>query len=231
MIHNLVHKGQTQDYAAYHNRIASSIFLALLTSPPLNRTDEVYHALLTKEKITNIIETEFYNDLDAFSERQIESISNVFRFIYSLNYNSAIQMHTSLQPHRQNNVINEDDVRDYLDVVSAISRDILLYSRCYSKKINKYLPTALTIRDGRRRNTSLQEELKKHIRDNATLASLLYEYNNIIAYKVSDETIVSATSEKITTVNGTKENNNHIVREFDLRVISTDKAEAELNAK
>ena len=28
-----------------------------------------------------------------------------------------------------------------------------------------------------------------------------------------------------------KENNNHIVREFDLRVISTDKAEAELNAK
>ena len=62
-------------------------------------------------------------------------------------------------------------------------------------------------------------------------SSLLYEYNNIIAYKVSDETIVSATSEKITTVNGTKENNNHIVREFDLRVISTDKAEAELNAK
>lgn len=89
----------------------------------------------------------------------------------------------------------------------------------------------MTIRDGRRRNTSFQEELKKHIRDNATLASLLYEYNNIIAYKVSDETIVSATSEKITTVNDTKENNNHIVREFDLRVISTDKAEAELNAK
>lgn len=89
----------------------------------------------------------------------------------------------------------------------------------------------MTIRDGRRRNTSFQEELKKHIRDNATLASLLYEYNNIIAYKVSDETIVSATSEKITTVNDTKDNNNHIVREFDLRVISTDKAEAELNAK
>lgn len=232
LIHNLVHKGQTQDYAAYHNRIASSIFLALLISPPLNRTDEVYHALLTKEKITNIIETEFYNDLDAFSERQIESISNVFRFIYSLNYNSAIQMHTSLRPHRQNNVINEDDVRDYLDVVSAISHiPNLIGLPHYSKKINKYLPTALTIRDGRRRNTSFQEELKKHIRDNSTLASLLYEYNNIIAYKVSDETIVSATSEKITTVNGTKENNNHIVREFDLRVISTDKAEAELNAK
>ncbi|MGU5964130.1 ABC-three component system protein [Klebsiella aerogenes] len=232
LIHNLVHKGQTQDYAAYHNRISSSIFLALLTSPPLNRTDEVYHALLTKEKITNIIETEFYNDLDAFSERQIESISNVFRFIYSLNYNSAIQMHTSLQPHRQNNVINEDDVRDYLDVVSAISHiPNLIGLPHYSKKINKYLPTALTIRDGRRRNTSFQEELKKHIRDNATLASLLYEYNNIIAYKVSDETIVSATSEKITTVNDTKDNNNHIVREFDLRVISTDKAEAELNAK
>ncbi|HDU4479381.1 TPA: hypothetical protein RFT30_005536, partial [Klebsiella pneumoniae subsp. ozaenae] len=131
-----------------------------------------------------------------------------------------------------NNVINEDDVRDYLDVVSAISHiPNLIGLPHYSKKINKYLPTALTIRDGRRRNTSFQEELKKHIRDNSTLASLLYEYNNIIAYKVSDETIVSATSEKITTVNGTKENNNHIVREFDLRVISTDKAEAELNAK
>lgn len=121
VIHNLVHNGQKQDYAAYHNRIASSIFWELLISPPLNRTDEIYQALLTKEKITNIIETEFYNDLDAFSVKQIESISNVFRFIYSLNYNSAIQLHTSLQPHRQNNVINEDDVRDYLDVVSAIS--------------------------------------------------------------------------------------------------------------
>ncbi|EPO7998304.1 ABC-three component system protein [Klebsiella pneumoniae] len=178
------------------------------------------------------METEFYNDLDAFSVKQIESISNVFRFIYSLNYNSAIQLHTSLQPHRQNNVINEDDVRDYLDVVSAISHiPKLMGLPHYSKKIDKYLPTALTIRDGRRRNTSFQEELKNHIRDNATLASLLYEYNNIIAYKVSDDTIISATSEKITKINDSKENNNHIVREFDLRVISTDKAEAELNAK
>lgn len=101
IIHNLVHNGQTQDYAAYHNRIASSIFWELLISPPLNRTDEIYQALLTKEKITTIIETEFYNDLDHFNEKQIESISNVFRFIYSLNDSSAIRMHTSLQPHRK----------------------------------------------------------------------------------------------------------------------------------
>ncbi|MCM5292847.1 hypothetical protein MMT10_28020, partial [Escherichia coli] len=53
VIHNLVHNGQKQDYAAYHNRIASSIFWELLSSPPLNRTDEIYQALLTKEKITN----------------------------------------------------------------------------------------------------------------------------------------------------------------------------------
>ncbi|EPR3505367.1 hypothetical protein QZQ41_17210 [Serratia marcescens] len=232
VIHNLVHNGQKQDYAAYHNRIASSIFWELLTSPPLNRTDEIYQALLTKEKITNIIETEFYKDLDAFSEKQIESISNVFRFIYSLNDSSAIQLHTSLQPHRENNVINKDDIRDYFDVISAISHiPKLLGLPHYSKKINKYLPTALEIRDEGRRNTSFQEDLKKHIRDNATLASLLYEYNNIIAYKASDDTIISATSEKITKINDSKENNNHIVREFNLRVISTDKAEAELNAK
>ncbi|MCU3986972.1 ABC-three component system protein [Enterobacter mori] len=232
VIHNLVHNGQKQDYAAYHNRIASSIFLELLTSPPLNRTDEIYQALLTKEKITTVIESEFYNDLDHFNEKQIESISNVFRFIYSLNDSSAIQMHTSLQPHRENNVINKDDIRDYFDVISAISHiPKLLGLPHYSKKINKYLPTALEIRDGRRRNTSFQEDLKKHIRDNATLASLLYEYNNIIAYKVSDDTIISATSEKITKINDSKDNNNHIVREFNLRVISTDKAEAELNAK
>ncbi|AWF50119.1 ABC-three component system protein [Klebsiella michiganensis] len=232
VIHNLVHNGQKQDYAAYHNRIASSIFWELLTSPPLNRTDEIYQALLTKEKITTVIESEFYNDLDHFNEKQIESISNVFRFIYSLNDSSAIQMHTSLQPHRENNVINKDDIRDYFDVISAISHiPKLLGLPHYSKKINKYLPTALEIRDGRRRNTSFQEDLKKHIRDNATLASLLYEYNNIIAYKVSDDTIISATSEKITKINDSKENNNHIVREFNLRVISTDKAEAELNAK
>ncbi|NTZ49034.1 ABC-three component system protein [Citrobacter gillenii] len=232
VIHNLVHNGQTQDYAAYHNRMASSVFWELLISPPLNRADEIYQALLTKEKITTVIESEFYNDLDHFNEKQIESISNVFRFIYSLNDSSAIQMHTSLQPHRENNVINKDDIRDYFDVISAISHiPKLLGLPHYSKKINKYLPTALEIRDGRRRNTSFQEDLKKHIRDNATLASLLYEYNNIIAYKVSDDTIISATSEKITKINDSKENKNHIVREFNLRVISTDKAEAELNAK
>ncbi|HGB5919727.1 TPA: ABC-three component system protein, partial [Salmonella enterica subsp. enterica serovar Thompson] len=218
--------------AAYHNRIASSIFWELLISPPLNRTDEIYQALLTKEKITTIIETEFYNDLDHFNEKQIESISNVFRFIYSLNDSSAIRMHTSLQPHRENNVINKDDIRDYLDVISAISQIPKLFGLPhYSKKINKYLPTALTIRDGRRRNTSFQEDLKKHIRDNATLASLLYEYNNIIAYEISEDTIISATSEKITTVQSTQENNNHIVKEFNLRVLSSDKAEEELNAE
>lgn len=232
IIHNLVHNGQTQNHAAYHNRIASSIFRDLLISPPLNRTDEIYQALLTKEKITTIIETEFYNDLDHFNDKQIESISNVFRFIYSLNDSSAIRLHTSLQPHRENNVINKDDIRDYLDVISAISHIPKLFGLPhYSKKINKYLPTALTIRDARRRNTSFQEELKKHIRDNAILASLLYEYNNIIAYEISEDTIISATSEKITTVQSTQENNNHIVKEFNLRVLSSDKAEEELNAE
>lgn len=232
IIHNLIHNGQTQNYAAYHNRIASNILRELLISPPLNRTDEVYQALLTKEKITNIIETEFYTDLENFSEKQIESISNVFRFIYSLNESSAIRMHTSLQPHREYNVINGDDIRDYLEVISAMSHiPKLLGLPHYSKKINKYLPTALTIRDGRRRNTSFQEELKRHIRDNGTLASLLYEYNNIIAYKISEDTIISATSEKITTVHSTKEINNHIVKEFNLRILSADKAEEELDAE
>lgn len=49
-------------------------------------------------------------------------------------------MHTSLQPHRQNNVINEDDVRDYLDVVSAISHiPNLIGLPHYSK--NKQIPS------------------------------------------------------------------------------------------
>ncbi|WP_336369315.1 ABC-three component system protein [Rahnella perminowiae] len=232
LIHNLVHNGQTQDFAAYHNRISSNTLLELLRSPPLHRTDEIYQALSTKEQIATIIETEFYNDLENFNEKQIKSISNVFRFIYSLNDNSAIRMHTSLQPHRENNVINRDDIRDYLDVISAISHiPKLLGLPHYSKKINKYLPTALTIRDGKRRNTSFQEDLKKHIRDNGTLASLLYEYNNIIAYDISAETIISAKSEKITTAPSNQENRNHIVKEFDLRILSVDEAEEELNAK
>ncbi|WP_328592276.1 ABC-three component system protein, partial [Yersinia alsatica] len=160
------------------------------------------------------------------------SISNVFRFIYSLNDSSAIKMHTSLQPHRENNVTNKDDIRDYLDVISAISHiPKLLGLPHYSKKISKYLPTALSIRDGMRRNTSFQEDLKRHIRDNGTLASLLYEYNNIIAYEISKETIISATSEKITTVPSTPANKNHIVKEFDLRILSIEEAEGELNAE
>ncbi|CQJ65058.1 TPA: ABC-three component system protein [Yersinia enterocolitica] len=232
IIHNLVHNGQTQNYAAYHNRITSNIFLELLSSPPLNHSDEIYHALSTKEKIATIIEDEFYTDIEHFNEEQIKSISNVFRFIYSLNDSSAIKMHTSLQPHRQNNVTNKDDIRDYLDVISAISHiPKLLGLPHYSKKISKYLPTALSIRDGMRRNTSFQEDLKRHIRDNGTLASLLYEYNNIIAYEISKETIISATSEKITIVPGTPENKNHIVKEFDLRILSIDEAEGELNAE
>lgn len=232
LIHNLVHNGQTQDHAAYHNRISSSELLELLKSSPLNRTDEIYQALSTKEKISTIIETEFYNDLENFSVKQIESISNVFRFIYSLNNDSAIRMHTSLQPHRENNVINKDDIRDYLDVISTISHMPKLFGLPhYSKKINKYLPTALTIRDGKRRITSFQEDLKRHIRDNSTLASLLYEYNNIIAYDISEETVISAKSEKITIAPSNQEKKNHIVKEFDLRILSVDEAEGELNAE
>jgi len=232
IIHNLVHNGQTQNYAAYHNRISSCILLELLNSPPLNRTDEIYQALLTKKQITNIIETEFYNNLEDFSEKQIESISNVFRFIYSLNDSSAIKMNTSLQPHREYSVINKEDIRDYLDVISAISHiPKLLGLPHYSKKINKYLPSALTIRAGKRRNTSFQEDLKKHIRDNGTLASLLYEYNNIIAYDISEETIISAKSEKITIAPNNQETKNHIVKEFALRILSIDEAEGELNAE
>lgn len=89
----------------------------------------------------------------------------------------------------------------------------------------------MAIREGKRRNTSFQESLKKHIRDNGTLASLLYEYNNIIACHISAETIISATSEKITISPNNQENKNHIVKEFDLRILSIDEAEGELNAE
>lgn len=232
LIHNLVHNGQTQDYAAYHNKIESSIFLKLLTSAPLSYTDKTYQALVTKERMATILENEFYNNLEEFSEDQIEYISNVFRFIYSLDDSLAIKMHTSLQPHRENSVSTNDDIRDYLDVIAEIPHmPRLLDLPHYSKKMNKYLPTALTIKNGRKRNTSFQEELKKHISENGTLATLLYEYNNIIASQIAETTSITATSEKITTAPHKENNIHHIVREFSLRILSIDEAQGELNAQ
>lgn len=230
-IHNLVHTGTTQDEAAYLNRITSIVLIDLLNSPPLNHKDYIYQALINKERMTTIIENEFYNDLENFNEQQIKYISNSFRFIYSLNGSASIKMHTSLQPHKEHIFIDNDDIRDYFEVISAIfCEPNLIGLPHYSKSINKYLPTALRIRDCKRRSTLFQEDLKKHIKENGTLANLLYEYNNIIAHEISQETIISAYSDKITKISEPK-NKNHIVKEFDLRILSIDEAAGELNVK
>lgn len=228
--HGLIHTGRREKEVAYNERIHCDEFKEIIFSKPVYKSDIEYQALETKVKFCNIVE-EYINEDNIFNESQIEIMSRTIQFINSLDVPTIHRIHASLQPHTSDKVIGKDDIRNYIDILAELEKSpVLLDMPHYATALQKYIPTSLIIINSTHRYAKFQEELKKEIRENSILASLLYEYNNIIAYQIANEKKINISSDKITNIKNNLTSDNNIVKEFDLRILSIEEARGELNA-
>lgn len=231
--HAKIHAGETQNEAAYYNRISREEIVSILDQSSLFLMDKEYVALKFKRKLCNIIENYLYSYSEDYDDDQINILTCILKFICENKDLDHVIINDSIQPHTENYILDDDHVHDYLDVflefgILPLLQDIPHYSYGLS---NKYLPTALKIKASKRiRADMFISKLQRNISNNPNLSNLIFEYNNLIASEIDGDLKV-LNLENIMDIEDENQNIHHIVKPYSLRVISVSVAESEINAK
>lgn len=231
--HAKIHSGATQNEAAYYNRISKEIILKILNQPPLFLMDKEYVALKFKRNLCNVIENYLHLYSEDYEDHEIYILTCILKFICESKDLDHVTINDSIQPHKENYILDDDHIHDYLDVflefgVPPLLKDIPHYS---CDLLNKYLPTALKIKASKRiRADMFIANLKKNISNNPNLSNLIFEYNNLVASEIDGDLKVLNLNNIMETEDEDK-NLHHIVKPYSLRVISVSMAESEINAK
>lgn len=229
-IHDAIHKGQSQNFAAYTKTILSCD-LEKIINTDFNALDDIPYQLL-KLRMTFTYAFEWYvaKNTEHFTSNQIVDFGVIYRFIYGMTDKDLHSVMCSMRPTSENEEIRRDDIRDYADIVTEITRKIVLTGLPhYLKDLQRYLPTSVSLKD--RWAPGFKDELLESIRRNPNLANVLYEYNVLITGSDAHSEIkVTGHSNKITAVIQNQNTNVNIVREIPVSIISTETAKRELNA-
>lgn len=231
--HSKIHSGMTQNEVAYYNRINSEEIVDILNQPQMFLLDKEYVALRFKKNLCNIIENYLYLYNEDYTTDQIYILTCILKFICENKDLDHVTINDSIQPHKENYILDYDHVHDYLDIflefgVAPLLKDIPHYC---NDLINKYLPTALKIKASKRiRADMFIAQLRENISNNPNLSNLVFEYNNLIASEI-DGDLQILSMENIMDVEDENNNIHHIVKPYSLRVISVSMAESEINVK
>lgn len=228
-IHSLIHAGDTQNHAAYTETIQSHELVNLIRADYKSEVDVPY--ILKELRMMFASTFEGYVVTNSyFNSNQVDALGKVFRFVYQMDDATLLSVMHSLRPSERGDNIREDDLQNYMDVISEISRAIVLAGLPhYSNKSKRYLPTSLKLSN--RKIAYFRDGLLDQIRANPRLANVLYEYNTLITGTEDHEIVnVRGQSDKITNVAGTDNFANNIVQEFPVSIISMKTAQGELDA-
>ena len=229
-IHGLIHAGQSQNDAAYNNRINSKALVEILHTDYNSNADEEYVLLKLKSTFADAFERYVAAEETQLSDIQIDRTKLAFDFIYSLEKTSVKKVLDSLLPTSSDNHIRLEDVQNYADIITNITCALTLRDiPHYANREHKYLPTALHLLENR--IPFFRKELLRQIRGNANLSHILYEFNKLIVGGNASNISVRCEYEKITELSDSSDkNDNNITKEFTVSVVSRQTAEGELNA-
>jgi hypothetical protein len=228
-IHAAIHAGQSQNDAAYENRIESDCIKKLLETD-FNKPDDVEYTL-AKLRLTFAETFESYIADNEFSDIEIERAKRAFVFISRLDNSKLQQVLESLRPHSPTDDPRFDDLQNYADIIMGIAYEMSFQNfPHYSKNTNKYLPTAMRLDKKESRRISLEKSLNEQIRDNPNLIRLLYEFDTFIAYSEVEAPPIQYDTEKVTKFyEENAKNNTHLVKPVSMRIISNNIAKGELS--
>lgn len=228
-IHAQIHSGDSQNNAAYKQVIDSFLLENLIQADYESEFDNIYHLKNLRLIFANTFEG-YVAENNHFSQNQINILGIVLRFVYEMSDSELLSVMHSLLPSERSKEVRGDDIQNYIDIISEISREIILTGLPhYFKNSSRYIPTSLRLSN--KRTEHFKENLINQIRANPKLANILFEYNTLITGNDDYEKIIAiGQSDKITTIVNEHEIKNNIVREFPISVISVKIAKGELDA-
>jgi hypothetical protein len=229
-IHAAIHKGDSQNSAAYTKTIQSADLEKIIGTDFNNVDDVPYQLIKLRTVFSYAFEWYVANNTENFTPDQIQNFGAIYRFIYSMSDDDLHAVMCSIRPNAENEQVRKDDVRYYADIVTEITRQIILAGLPhYMKDLRRYLPTSVTLKD--RWAPGFKDELIDSIRKNPKLANVLYEYNVLITgADPHSEIKVTGHSNKVTVVGSGNKITSNIVREIPVSIICTETAKKELNA-
>ncbi|UUE95079.1 ABC-three component system protein [Comamonas thiooxydans] len=226
-IHAAIHSGQREDAAAYSLTLSSSEIRLLLEKEYRDAEDEEYILFKLRSDFADTLE-QYVLDVDNFSEEEILRAQKAFHFLYSLEDRQLRKVLTSLRPHGRDEVLSLEDYQNYADIVMTIVCEMILYEvPHYGKGTLKYLPTGIRLEE--RRASLFRKKLLKQIQENPHLVNLLFEFDNFIALGDFSDLVVEEGKEKITCTGFDDMQRFNIVKVIEMRIISRDIAQKELN--
>lgn len=229
-IHRMVQdEGIKANQAAYENRItAQSLYDEIFNNNPYNDTE--YYAVDLKAKLINFIETKLEEDLTNMSTENREKIWRLHEHILTTDATKLVVLCQLMKPSERFSTIQRNDIRNYLNVIKLINIEpILEQVPHYLDAENRfYLPTALSFDDHQDCRADIQEEMES----NTDLLKLLFEYNNLIAYKLDNSFVIKnkyTHTDELSYQNVKDPIDSNITKPFCLSILNIEKAKEQLN--
>lgn len=231
-IHSIIQaKGDTQRKAAYGNRItAESIFSELINNSPYESKD--YFAIELKARLHTYLEERLDDTLLGMSDEEYERARRIFGLIRILEGEDLKTLCQLMKPSEKFSRIQNTDIRRYSDLVHAISIEpILKRLPHYLDKNNEfYAPTAIYLPE-LVDNKYCGSDIITEIRNNDDLGVLLFEFNNLIAARVTEsfeiDTKYTGNMDEISP-GSRKRNDSNITKSLCITVLTMNDAEARL---
>jgi len=170
--------GVTVASEAYKNRIPSDLFTSTIKG--IDGDSELNISILKIRKIfLESLEIYVQQQEEEFDSAHFERLQSLFEHIFALNDEDLEKFYYSIQPSEA--VLQHQNIETYSDLICEFIRAPILDSIPHYKDNNDefYLPTAISLPIPRRVNSFIVH-LRQAISNNDKLASLLYEYKNLI---------------------------------------------------
>lgn len=225
-------EGDSERKAAYLNRItAQSILDDLINNNPYNDAD--YCAIDLKARLHAHLEIRLDQSLPGMTDACYERARKLYEHVRITQPNELKRLCQLIKPSERFSNIQKGDIRKYTSLIQIIGVepifDRLPHYLC--NKNNFYIPTAIDLPEIDE-NIDCASDIKVEMSTNEDLLELLYEYNNLIAYRAKKSFFIDTRYTVSTDFSNEEEqklSDSHITKQLCISVLTKEDAEAQLN--
>lgn len=223
----------SENEAAYKNRISSSDILSeIIANKDYN--DLEYYAAELKQELYDCIEDKLDKSLPTLNDQQYQRTRSLFHHIHNMQHNDIERLCQLIKPSERFSKVQRLDISRYSSLIQRLGAEPTLHGIPHYLDVENefYLPTAISLNEEDEVFDCI-EHIKREIRENENLLSLLYEYNNLIGCQLPRSFIVESKfteSFDSTTGSDPQSQQDRITKELNLNIVEIKAAEAKLNA-
>jgi len=232
-IHKMIQlDGDTERRAAYSNRIfGQNILDDIINNNPYNDAD--YYAVDLKSRLHAHLEDRLEQSLPGMTDAGYERARNLYEHIRVTQANELKCLCQLMKPSERFTLIQKADIRKYTGLIQELGIEpILIRLPHYLCKQHKfYIPTALDLPEIEE-NIYCASDIRSEMSSNDDLLELLFEYNNLIAYRAKESFMIDTkytVSSELSGQDTQEQADSHIIKKLRISILTKEEAEARLN--